>query len=104
MSLSSENGPIVGRSTSQPAEPPVAASHLKNVSPRALLNVSVAIARYRPFSRTEATPTRIDTGTVASVASGTASQNGHPHDATARATTTAPIPAKEYGISEINPE
>jgi hypothetical protein len=76
---------------------------LKNVSPKALLKVNVAIARYKPLRRTDEIPTRIETGTVARVASGTASQKGQPHDATARALTTAPIPAKEYGISEISP-
>ena len=83
--------------------PPVTARHLKNVSPSALAKVSVAIARYRPLSRTEATPTRTATGTVASAPTRTASQNGHPHDATARPVTIAPMPANEYGISEISP-
>src|SRR2546423_15068067 len=86
-----------------PASPPVTVLQEKKVSPSMAPMVSVAMARYRPFRRTEMAPTRIETGSVASAASGMQSQNGHPQDAMAMAVTTAPIPANEYGISELRP-
>ncbi len=79
------------------------ASHLNSVSPSALPNVNVAIARYRPLSRTDAAPTSTLIGTVAIAASGTASQNGHPQTVTATPVVKAPMPTNVNGISEIIP-
>src|SRR5438270_8375578 len=87
----------------QPVSPLVTALQLKNVSPSMAAMVSVAIARYRPFSRTEIAPTRMEMGSVASAASGMQSQNGQPHDDMAMAVTTVPTPANEYGMSEMRP-
>jgi hypothetical protein len=76
---------------------------LNIVSPIALPNVSVAIARYRPLRRTDAAPTRTLMGTVASAANGTASQNGQPQIATATPVVKAPMPTNVNGMREINP-
>src|SRR5436309_15409432 len=78
--------------------------HMKNVSPSIDVIVSVAIARYRPRSRTAMAPAISEIGTVAAAASGMASQNGHPHDCMAMPVVMAPMPANVYGISEISPE
>jgi hypothetical protein len=76
---------------------------LNSVSPIAFPNVSVAMARYKPFRRTDAPPTSALTGTVATAASGTASQKGHPHTATATPVVKAPMPTNVNGINEMSP-
>src|SRR5439155_14305007 len=87
----------------QPLSPFDTPCHVKNVSPSMDAIVIVAMARYRPFRRTAMAPATMETGTVVRAAAGIDSQNGHPHDCMTMPVITAPMPAKEYGISEITP-
>src|SRR3546814_14122634 len=85
---------MLNGSASAPAEPPVNHSARAKKSIRMNCEASVAIARYRPFSRAAGMPTIMPIAVVIRPASGMQKKTGMPNRLFSQADENAPKPKK----------